>query len=30
MAYVGTLAGRHLQIGQPAPPLALAGISNPT
>jgi CP family cyanate transporter-like MFS transporter len=30
MAYVGTLAGRHLQIGRPTPPVALARMSNPT
>ena len=30
MAFVGTLAGRHLQVGQPAPALPLARMSNPT
>ena len=30
MAYVGTLAGRHLQIGRPTPSVALARMSNPT
>jgi CP family cyanate transporter-like MFS transporter len=30
MAYVGTLAGRHLQIGRPTPSVALTRMSNPT